>query len=148
FESQVTLPTSRTPPPNAGVEDLAVLMLNCPTAVSELTSDVYVHAEFLRRAKLAETRDRLQDNTAPDLREEARAEVAAILSQSVPIRASTLAEAVAIAERLKAEQNVLLAINSLWRWFLALPKQEQDAIGVFKNARHFWMKAIFQHHRQ
>lgn len=148
FATQVALPTSRTPPPNAGLEDLAVLMLNCPTAVSELTSDVYVQAEFVRRAKMAETRNCPQDKTAPDLREDARAEVRAILSQSVPIRASTLAEAVEIAERLKAEQNVLLAINSLWRWFLALPKQERDAIGDFKNARQFWMKAIFQHRRQ
>lgn len=80
-----------------------------------------------------------------DLRRMAEAEVRAILSQSVPIHAATLAEAVEIAERLKADQNILVAINSLWNWFQALPARERDAIGVFKNARHFWMKAIFQH---
>ena len=56
-----------------------------------------------------------------DLRRMAEAEVRAILSQSVPIHAATLAEAVAIAEGLKADQNILIAINSLWKWFQALP---------------------------
>ena len=83
-----------------------------------------------------------------DLRRKAEAEVRAILSQSVPIHAATLAEAVEIAERLKADQNILIAINSLWCWFQALPKRERDAIGVFKNARQFWIKAVFQHRRQ
>ena len=83
------------------------------------------------------------DDCDGDLRRMAEAEVRAILGQSVPINAATLAEAVEIAVQLKADQNVLLAINSLWRWFQALPTRERDAIGVFKNARHFWMKAIF-----
>jgi len=83
-----------------------------------------------------------------DLRKRARAEVRAILSQSVPIHAATLAEAVAIAEQLKADQNILVGINSLWAWYMALPKQEQEAIGAFKHARHLWMKAIFQHRRK
>lgn len=85
------------------------------------------------------------DDSDGDLRRMAEAEVRAILSQSVPIRAATLAEAVEIAVRLKADQNILIAINSLWRWFQALPARQREAIGVFKNARHFWMKAIFQH---
>lgn len=38
-----------------------------------------------------------------DLEKRARAEVRAILGRSVPIRASTLAEALAVAERLKAD---------------------------------------------
>lgn len=88
------------------------------------------------------------DDSDDDLRRMAEAEVRAILSQSVPIHATTLAEAVAIAERLKADQNILIAINSLWRWLQALPAREREAIGVFKNARHFWMKAVFQHRRQ
>lgn len=83
-----------------------------------------------------------------DLKQRARAEVQAILGQFVPIRAATLAEAVAIAERLKADQNILIGINSLWAWYMALPKQEREAIGVFKNARQFWMKAIFEHRRK
>ena len=88
------------------------------------------------------------DDSDNDLRQKARAEVRAILSQAVPIRAATLAEAVAIAEQLKAEHNILLAINSLWAWFLALPAQEREAIGAFKHARQLWMKAVFQHRRQ
>jgi hypothetical protein len=83
-----------------------------------------------------------------DLRQRAKAEVQAILSQSVPIQAATLAEAVAIAEKLKADQNILVGINSLWAWFQALPAREREAIGVFKNARQLWMKAVFQHRRQ
>ena len=66
----------------------------------------------------------------------------------MPIHAATLAEAVEIAERLKADQNILIAINSLWYWFQALPARERQAIGVFKHARQFWMKAVFQHRRQ
>jgi hypothetical protein len=67
-----------------------------------------------------------------------------MLGRSVPIKASTLAEAVAIAERLKADQNILIAINSFWIWFLALPAPERNAIGQFKNARDLWMKARFR----
>ena len=88
------------------------------------------------------------ENSDDDLRKQARAEVAAILGQSVPIRASTLAEAIAETERLKATQNILIAINSLWRWFKGLPAQEQVAIGSFKNARHFWMTARFRNRLQ
>lgn len=88
------------------------------------------------------------DDSDGDLRRMAEAEVRAILSQSVPIHAATLAEAVAIAEGLKADQNILIAINSLWNWFQALPAREREAIGVFKNARQFWMKAVFHHRRR
>lgn len=88
------------------------------------------------------------DDSDDDLRQKAKAEVRAILSQSVPIHATTLAEAVAIAVRLKVDQNILVGMNSLWRWFQALPAQEQEAIGVFKNARDFWMKAIFAHRKE
>ena len=83
-----------------------------------------------------------------DLKQRARAEVQAILGRSVPIHATTLAEAVAEAERLKATENILIAINSLWAWYMALPKQEREAIGAFKNARHFWMTARFRNRTQ
>lgn len=83
------------------------------------------------------------ENTDDDLAKQARAEVAAILGQSVPIRATTLAEAIAEAERLKSDDNILIAINSLWNWFLALPAQEREKIGAFKNARDFWITARF-----
>jgi len=88
------------------------------------------------------------ENSNDDLLQQARAEVAAILGQYVPIRANTLGEAIAEAERLKATQNILIAINSLWRWFNGLPAQEQVAIGSFKNARHFWMTARFRNRLQ
>lgn len=88
------------------------------------------------------------DDSDGDLRRMAEAEVRAILSQSVPIHAATLAEAVEIAARLKVDQNILVGMNSLWRWFQALPAREREAIGVFKNARQLWMKAVFQHRRQ
>lgn len=84
------------------------------------------------------------ENSDDDLEKQARAEVAAILGQSVPIRASTLAEAIAEAERLKSDDNILIAINSLWNWFLALPAQEREKIGTFKNARNFWMTTRFR----
>ena len=84
------------------------------------------------------------ENTDDDLEKQARAEVAASLGQSVPIRASTLTEAIAEAERLKSDDNILIAINSLWNWFLALPAQEREKIGTFKNARDFWMTARFR----
>jgi hypothetical protein len=83
-----------------------------------------------------------------DLKQRARAEVQAILGRSVPIHATTLAEAVVEAQRLKTDQNILIAINSLWAWYMALPKQERDAVGAFENARRFWMKAIFDHRRK
>ena len=88
------------------------------------------------------------ENSDDDLEKQARAEVAAILGQYVPIRANTLGEAIAEAERLKATQNILIAINSLWRWFNGLPTQEQVAIGTFKNARQFWMTARFRNRLQ
>ena len=88
------------------------------------------------------------DESDDDLRRRAEAEVRAILSQSVPIHAATLAEAVAIAVKLKADQNIVIGMNSLWNWFQALPAREREAIGLFKNARQFWMKAVFQHRRQ
>ena len=83
-----------------------------------------------------------------DPKKEARAAVKAMLGRSVPINASTLAEAVAIAERLKVDENILLAMNSLWAWFNALPDRERAAIGQFNNARDFWMTGISQYRRK
>lgn len=148
FETMVALPTERTPPQNPGLEDLVVLLVNIPSTVTMLIGDVVANGEFVRRIKLAEGRKRLEGSASDDLKQEARAEVQAILGRSVPIKASTLAEAVAIADRLKADQNILIAINSLWNWFLALPAQDRDAIGKFKNARDFWMTARFRNRLQ
>src|SRR5438445_304119 len=49
FETLIALPTSRTPPPNAGLEDLVVLLINKPTSVEELIGDIYADCEFIRR---------------------------------------------------------------------------------------------------
>ena len=88
------------------------------------------------------------ENSDDDPEKQARTEVAAILGQFVPIRASTLAEAIAEAERLKSDQNILIAINSLWAWFNGLSAQEREDIGTFRNARHFWMTARFRNRLQ
>lgn len=90
----------------------------------------------------------VSDDSDDDLRQRAKAEVKAILGRSAPITASTLAEAVAIAERLRTDLNILIGINSLWNWFLALPAQEQEKIGTFKNARQLWMTARFRNRLQ
>lgn len=78
-----------------------------------------------------------------DLKQRARAEVKAMLGRAVPIRATTLAEAIAEAETLKADQNIVIAINSLWEWYMALPAQKRE-MGPFKNARDLWMTARFR----
>jgi hypothetical protein len=44
IEMTVALPTDRTPPSNAGLEDMAVLFVNWPTTIEELIGDVYVEA--------------------------------------------------------------------------------------------------------
>ena len=46
-----------------------------------------------------------------------------------------LADAVAQAERLKDTHNILLAMNSLWAWYSALPEDQQQAIGTFGGKR-------------
>lgn len=80
-------------------------------------------------------------------REEARLAVQKILGRSKEIHATTLAEAVAAAERIKDTDDLMVGINSLWVWFCALPKDEQAKIGAFEgkyaNVR-FWSSARFQ----
>jgi len=68
----------------------------------------------------------------PVTREDARRAVEKMLGQSEVIHANTLAEEVAKAEHIK-ETDLLLGINSLWRWFCALPPDEQAKIGVFEG---------------
>lgn len=144
FETLVALPTSRTPPSNVGLEDLVVLFINCPSRVEELIGDVYADGEYIRRVKLAVMRKGIVDKSDDDLKREARDEVKAMLGRSIPIHATTLAEAVAESEKIRATENVLVAINSLWAWFNGLPALERDRIGTFKNARDFWMTARFR----
>ena len=82
----------------------------------------------------------------PVTREEARQAVEEMLGRSQEIHATTLAEAVAEAEHIK-ETDLLVAINSLWRWFCALPPDQQAKIGAFegKYAKvRLWTFARFQ----
>ena len=82
----------------------------------------------------------------PVTREEARRAVEEMLGRSQEIHATTLAEAVAEAERIR-ETDLLLGINSLWKWFCALPPDEQAKIGVFEGKyakMRLWTSARFQ----
>jgi len=90
-------------------------------------------------------RDRSDDS---DLRRQAEAEVRAMLGRAVPIRATTLVEALAEAEIIKSTENILLAMNSLWAWYNALPLPEREEIGRFENKRRFWIAVRFRHRSQ
>lgn len=138
FETQVALPTVHSPPPNDGLQDLAVLMLNCPTTLHELASDVYAQAEFTRRVRLAELRMRVREKSDGDLEREAREEVEAMLGRAVPIRARTLTDALAEAETIRSTENIMVAQNSLWAWYNALRPAEREEIGSYENKRRFW----------
>ena len=144
FETQVALPTLHSPPPNDGLQDLAVLMLNCPTTLHELASDVYAQAEFIRRVRLAELGMRVREKSDSDLEREAREEVEAMLGRAVPIRARTLVEAIAEAERIRVTENILVGMNSLWAWYNALPPDEREQIGRYENKRRFWNAVRFR----
>lgn len=83
----------------------------------------------------------------PVTREDARRAVEEMLGRSKEICAATLAEAVAEAERLKHTDDLMVGINSLWRWYCALPKDEQAKIGTFegKYAKvRLWSAARFR----
>lgn len=90
-------------------------------------------------------RDKSDDS---DLRVQAEAEVRAMLSRAVPIRATTLVDALAEVEKIKTNENILVAMNSLWAWFNALPHAEQEVIGRFENKRRFWITVRFRHRSQ
>jgi hypothetical protein len=81
-----------------------------------------------------------------DLRRQAEAEVQAMLGRAVPIRATTLVDALAEAEIIRSTENILLAMNSLWAWYNALPLAEREEIGRFENKRRFWVAVRFRHH--
>jgi hypothetical protein len=63
--------------------------------------------------------------------------------RSDAIHATTLAEAVAQAERLAESNDLMLGINSLWAWYCSLPVEKQQAIGEFTGPRpqhDLWLK--------
>jgi hypothetical protein len=143
FETLVALPTERTPPPNPGLEDLTVLLINVPSAVTEFIGDVYAEAEFARRIKLAGAR-----NMRRGIAEAAGGTVADVppsLDRVIPIRATTLAEAVAAAEQVKKTDNTIVAINALWGWYTALPLDQRKALGDFRSKHDLWITARFRH---
>jgi hypothetical protein len=144
FETLVALPTNRTPPSNPGLEDLVVLFINCPTTVEQLLCDVYADGEMTRRTRLAEARVPGSADAAGGT----TADAASFVSRAVPIRASTLAEAVAAAEQIKKTDNTLVAITSLWVWYAALPLDQRKALCDFKNRHDLWIAARFHHQRR
>ena len=89
----------------------------------------------------------MKSDNKPVTREEARRAVQEMLGRSKEIHATTLEEAVAEAERLKNTDDLMVGINSLWKWFCALPQDQQAKIGAFegKYAKvRLWTFARFQ----
>lgn len=142
FETLVALPTERTPPPNPGLEDLTVLLVNVPSRVTEFICDVFADDELVRRLKLAEVRNRTGDSADAGGN---TADVPSIVDRVIPIRASTLAEAVAEAERLRRTENTLFALRSLWAWYVALPLDQRNTIGDFRSKHDLWVTARLRH---
>jgi len=134
FETVMALPGGRTPPSNVGLSDVGILFVNCPTTVEEFVSDVYAQAEMTRRVRLTNLRMRHRD----DLEADARAEVEAMLGRAVPLQASTLAEAVAEAEQIRMTGRLVVAQNSIWAWYNALPMAAREAIGHFEDKHRLW----------
>jgi hypothetical protein len=139
FETLVALPTCRTPPPNPGLEDLAVLLINCPTTVMELLCDVFSDGEFARRTRVAKA----GTLRSADAGCGTGADVPSILNRVIPIRASTLAEASAEADRVRRTENTLVALHSLWAWYTALPLDQRKALGDFRSKHDLWIAARF-----
>lgn len=138
-------------PQRLGVVHLATPFMTCPELVEEFVGDTFAAAMLQHRVKRAETRAR--NRQEPTQKEEgefehaARAEVERTLGQSEVIRATTLAEAVADAERLKVTHDLMVAINSLWGWYCALPANHRQAIGQFegRHGKHrLWASARTQ----
>lgn len=95
---------------------------------------------------MAETRKIVRDKSDDsELRVQAEAEVRAMLGRAVPIRATTLVDALAQAETIKTTDNILVAQNSLWAWYNALPLAEREEIGRFENKRRLWIDVRFRH---
>jgi hypothetical protein len=90
-------------------------------------------------------RDKSDDS---ELRVQAEAEVRAMLGRAVLIRAATLVEALAEAEIIRSTENILVAMNSLWAWYNALPLPEREEIGRFENKRRLWIAMRFRHRSQ
>ncbi len=98
---------------------------------------------------MAEIRKSVRDKSDDsELRAQAEAEVRALLGRSVTIRATTLVDALAEAEMIRATENILLAMNSLWNWYSGLPANEREEIGRFENKRRFWIAVRFRHRSQ
>lgn len=140
FETLVALPTERTPPPNPGLEDLTVLLVNVPSTVAKFICDVFADGELVRRLKLAQVRKRLRLSA-----EAGTADAPSIVDRVSPIRATTLAEAMTAAEQIRRTENTLVAIRALWEWYVALPLDQRKEIGEFTSKHELWVAARFGH---
>ncbi len=138
FETMVALPTERTPPSNPGLEDLVVLLVNIPSTVAKLICDVFADGELVRRDKLPEVRKQLRGSADAV---GGTADVPSLVERVIPIRASTLAEAAAEVDRLRRTANTLVALRSLWSWYVALPLDQRKEVGEFKDQRDLWITA-------
>jgi len=112
----------------------------------ELVYPVSASAAGGQSVEYASSRSQLMRfESKPVTREDARRAVEEILGKSQEIRATTLTEAVAEAQRIR-ETDLLLGINSLWEWFCALPMDEQAKIGNFEGKyakMRLWTSARF-----
>lgn len=142
FETLVALPTERTLPPNPGLEDLVVLLVNIPTTVAKLICDVFADGELARWDKLAEVRKQLRGSADAV---GGTADVPSLVERVIPIQASTLAEAAAEADRLRRTEDTLVALRALWSWYVALPVDQRKEIGDFKDKRDLWVTARLRH---
>jgi hypothetical protein len=138
FETLVALPTNRTPPKNDGLEDLTVLLVNVPSTVTKLICDVFADEELVRRLKLAQVRKRLQSSADT---QDGTADAPFTVDRVISIRASTLAEAVAEAERLRRTENTVVALHALWGWYTDLPLDQRKEIGEFRSKHDLWVTA-------
>lgn len=137
-ELSAALAGFKTPPSNWEWSNFATWLHNCPEIIEELIGDVYAQAQLSHRAKVTESRGSFWQQLASIKDEDSEGEAESWLERAVPILARTAAEAVAEAERLKESHDILVAQNSLWAWYSALPPRERQAIGEFQNKRDLW----------
>lgn len=155
FRRQFILAGFSPPSSHNGTHHLTGMFLHWPDEVEEFIGDLYaeitIKDRVRRKEALANIRKPLTPEEDAELEREARDEVERMLSRSEVIQASTLADAVAQAERLKESHDLMVAINSLWAWYCALPPDQRQAIGEFegKHGKHrLWSSAQFRVKRE
>jgi hypothetical protein len=112
--------------------------------VGDLHAEVTLKDRLLRKEALAKIRQPLTPQQDAEVEREARTEVERLLGRSEVIHATTLADALTQAEKLKEAHDLTAAINSLWAWYCRLPADRRTAIGSFdgRHAKHrLWATA-------